>query len=339
MLGLWPLAAVTLTIATPAGFGSADRKIKAKTPVVRPVKRKIGAEQRDAVARKEAVDARLAVVVSDLALDPGATLPEDVDFAALVRAVLKPSTKLRLVFLAGCTELACCRAQAAAQKTAIIVLNTLGADGRVQLLLNELPGQGLLKQRQTKPLEARDRFDAAVQGALSDLLAIGTDNEAIFSREITEEAPKFVGETAAQSKARAGRIRSTTYGVMAGAGLTGLGLIIGAVATLNASQWRATSYRHTDGLFREQLRRTTEGRAFIADLLLTTGVVTAGAGYYLQRSAVAGPGGKMTLGWGQDTWKAPEEQPSEPADEASEDGEVDAPEPSGEAPTASAEEG
>ena len=95
----------------------------------------------------------------------------------------------------------------------------------------------------------------------------------------------------------------------AGSGVAGIGMLVGMMATINASQWRNTSFRAGDpegeGRYREQIRGIAATRAIVADVLMVTGVLAGGASYYLQRQAVAGPGGQLTLGWGQDTWKEP----------------------------------
>jgi hypothetical protein len=94
---------------------------------------------------------------------------------------------------------------------------------------------------------------------------------------------------------------------------------VGALAAINASQWRNTSYRYEDGAYREQIRQIASTRALIADTLLVSGIIAGGTGYYLQRKAVAGPMGKMTIGWGQDTWREPDSAPTEPSDQSDED--------------------
>ena len=181
-------------------------------------------------------------------------------------------------------------------------------------MLNELPGRGLLRKRHTPPLEAADLFSKELNTALSSLLGLGTANEGAFEPDAEATPDPVVGEDAAALARRQTEIRNGTYAVYAGAGLAGLGISIGMLATVNAGQWRDTSFRHNDGAYREEIRQIAAGRAFAADLLLVSGLIAGGAGYYIQRKGVAGPMGEMSLGWGQDTWKEPE------ATEAPEDG-------------------
>ena len=294
-----------LILATPAGFGSADGKVKAKVPVNRPIKR--SGPKKETLERKAAEDERAAVVVSDLELQPGAKVPEGVQLEPLLRELMAPSQKLRLVFTPGCTELECLRKAAAAEATNHLIFLSMDSERRVSLLLNELPGRGLLRQRQTPPLEASDRFTEELSAAMSSLLGLGTEQEGRFE---AEAAPEPVAGEDAETLAKRGQlIQNATYTVYAGAGLLGLGLTVGTMAAINASQWRNTSYRFEDGAYREQIRGIAQTRALVADTLLISGLIAGGTGYYLQRKAVAGPAGKLTLGWGQDTWREPETPP------------------------------
>jgi hypothetical protein len=299
--------ALCTLLAAPSGYGSADGKVGAKVPVARPVKR--SGPKKDTVGRKEAVDSRRAVVVSALELEPGATLPEGADFAALVAGELKTSTILRLVAAENCVALDCMRKVAAAEQSVHLMFASLAADGRLTLLLNELPGRGLLRKRVTAPLEAKDQFDAEVKAALRSILGLGTIEEGVFKVDPQVVLKPVVSEDLAAADARQKRIEAGTYTVYAGAGLFGLGLSLGMMATVNASQWRSMSFRNGDGAYREQIRGVASGRAFAADLLLVSGLLAGGGGYFWQRRAVAGPGGAMTVGWGQDTWKEPEPEP------------------------------
>ena len=166
----------------------------------------------------------------------------------------------------------------------------------------------------TNPLEASDLFTSELTNALTSLLSLGTDQEGEFTVE-AEKAPKPVaGEDLETLAKRKILIQNSTYTVYAGAGLFGLGLTVGMLAAINTSQWRNTSYRHEDGAYREQIREIASTRALISDTLLVTGLIAGGTGYYLQRKAVAGPMGKMTFGWGQDTWREPDSLPAEPAE-------------------------
>ena len=102
---------VTIAVAAPAGYGSADGKVRAKVPVARPIKR--SGPKKDTIERKEAADGRRALVVSDLEIAEGASLPAGVDYAELVRSLIEPSKKLRLVFAPNCFALECMRKAAA----------------------------------------------------------------------------------------------------------------------------------------------------------------------------------------------------------------------------------
>ena len=308
-MGAVALVCGSLLLSAPAGFGSADGKVRAKTPVARPVKR--SGPKKETLERKAKEDVRQVLVFSDLELAEGAKIPEGADYGAVISAALEGSQKLRLVLAKGCDQLECMRKEAAAVQTNYLVFATMNKDGRITLLLNELPGRGLLKQRSTPPLEASDLFAGELTTALSSLLSLGTDQEGQFSVE-AEQAPEPVaGEDVAALTTRKNLIKNSTYTVYAGAGLFGLGLTVGTLAAINAVQWRNTSYRYEDGAYREQIRGIASTRAVIADTLLVSGLIAGGAGYYFQRKAVAGPFGKMTMGWGQDTWREPD--PAAPA--------------------------
>ena len=297
----------SLILSAPAGFGSADGKVRAKTPVVRPVKRT--GPKKETLERKAKRDERQALVVSDLELAEGAKLPEGASYTDVVSTTVNSSQTLRLVLAKNCYQLECMRKAAAAAQTNYLVFATMNKEGRVTLLLNELPGRGLLRQRVTAPLEASDLFTSEVTTALSSLLGLGTDQEGEFTVE-AEQAPEPVaGEDAATLSKRNEMIKNSTYTVYAGGGLMSLGVLVGGLAAINASQWRNTSYRYEDGAYREQIRTIASTRAVIADTLLVTGLIAGGTGYYFQRKAVAGPFGKMTIGWGQDTWSEPETAP------------------------------
>jgi len=306
----------SLILSAPAGFGSADGKVRAKTPVARPVKRT--GPKKETFERKAKEDERQALVVSDLELTEGAKLPEGASYTEVVLNTLKSSQKLRLIVAKDCYQLECMRKAAAAAQTNYLVFATMNSEGRITLLLNELPGRGLLRQRVTPPLEASDLFTSELTNALTSLLSLGTDQEGEFTVE-AEQAPEPVaGEDAATLAKRKNLIQNSTYTVYAGGGLVSLGVVVGALAAINASQWRNTSYRYEDGAYREQIREIASTRALISDTLLVTGLIAGGTGYYLQRKAVAGPMGKMTMGWGQDTWREPDSTPTETIDQSAE---------------------
>jgi hypothetical protein len=312
--------ALFVLLAAPAGYDSADGKVRAKVPIARPVKR--SGPKKETVGRKELLDDRRALVVSALELEPGASAPEGTDFAALVAGELKTSKALRLVMAENCVALDCMRKVAAAQESVHLMFATLGADGRLTLLLNELPGRGLLRKRVSAPLEAKDQFDAETIAALRSILGLGSPKEGLFEPDPKVVQKPFVSEDLAAADARQKRIEAGTYTVYAGAGLFGLGLSLGMMATINASQWRSMSFRNGDGAYREQIRGVASGRALASDLLLVGGLLAGGGGYYWQRRAVAGPGGAMTAGWGQDTWQEPEPE-TEPALEPTTDSDED----------------
>ena len=310
------MACASLVLSAPAGFGSADGKVRAKTPVARPVKR-TGPEKRS-LERKAKEDERQALIISDLELSEGAKIPEGASYTEVISSALVSSQKLRLIVAKDCYQLECMRKAAAAAQTNYLVFVTMSSEGRITLLLNELPGRGLLRQRVTPPLEASDSFTSELTTALTSLLSLGTDQEGKFTVE-AEQAPEPVaGEDAATLAKRKNLIQNSTYTVYAGGGLVSLGVVVGGLAAINASQWRNTSYRYEDGAYREQIREIASTRALIADTLLVTGLIAGGAGYYLQRKAVAGPFGKMTIGWGQDTWREPDSTPSESVDQPAE---------------------
>ena len=293
-----------LALAAPDGFGSADGKVRAKTPVARPIKR--SGPQKETLERKAKEDERRALVISSLELAEGAKIPEGADYAELIERVLKASKVLRLVYAKDCFELECMRKAAAVEQTPHLVFASMSGDRRITLLLNELPGRGLLRQRTTPPLEASDLFETELTTALTDLLGLGSESEGTFEPDAKSAPEPVAGENAAAWAKRRQKINHSTYAVYAGAGLFGLGMTVGTLAAINASQWRNTSYRFEDGAYREQIRGIAQTRAVIADVLLFTGALASGAGYYVQRKAVAGPFGKMTIGWGQDTWREPE---------------------------------
>ena len=326
-MGAVALVCGSLLLSAPAGFGSADGKVRAKTPVARPVKR--SGTKKETLERKAKEDARQVLLFSDLELAEGAKIPDGADYGAVISAALEASQTLRLVLAKGCHQLECMRRAAAAIQTNYLVFATMNKEGRITLLLNELPGRGLLKQRSTPPLEASDLFAGELTTALNSLLSLGTDQEGQFSVEV-EQAPKpIAGEDVVALGKRTDRIQKSTYAVYAGAGLFGLGLTVGTLAAINAVQWRNTSYRYEDGAYREQIRAIASTRALIADTLLVTGLIAGGTGYYLQRKAVAGPMGKMTIGWGQDTWREPDSAAPEASDpsQESKDTPTDATEP------------
>jgi hypothetical protein len=293
-----------LMLAAPDGFGSADGKVRAKTPVARPVKR--SGPKKETLNRKAKEDERRALVISSLELAEGAKVPDGADYAQLIEKILRPSKVLRLVYAKDCFDLECMRKAAASEQTSHLVFASMSNDRRITLLLNELPGRGLLRQRTTPPLEASDLFEAELTTALTSLLGLGGATEGTFEPDAQSAPEPVEGEDVAALAKRRQMIQYSTYTVYAGAGLFGLGMTVGTLAAINASQWRDTSYRFEDGAYREQIRGIAQTRAVVADLLLVTGMLASGAGYYTQRKAVAGPFGKMTMGWGQDTWREPE---------------------------------
>ena len=167
-----------LVLATPAGFGSADGKVKAKVPVNRPIKR--SGPKKETLERKAAEDERPPSWSATWSCSRARRCPKGCSSSPSLRELMTPSQKLRLVFTPGCTELECLRKAAAAEATNHLIFLSMDSERRVSLLLNELPGRGLLRQRQTPPLEASDRFTEELSAAMSSLLGLGTEQEGRF---------------------------------------------------------------------------------------------------------------------------------------------------------------